>query len=785
MKKIKLILIADPQTQNLQGSNNYADPNTTVNTLSAVRNTIDPGKAKYQIPQKNLEDSPLYAQAVRFAYPDLNNKDYYPNQNDSPLLGSEQSKTLGSYPLFSGASLYPADIWAKRRNAISEYMLKLEAAKSGPVAKSPAIPFVEGGQTLGGAFNSALIDDLGEIQKHAGDNGVSAYDAIDNSANPYHSVVMQKIDKYKNLGVTAKAIESNIASVNKDFLGAGNTFSNKTAQAIQEYNQIASAPVHHQKQLSQAEETDTHNDLQSKLNELNYHITAIPNLYNVVGSAAKEIQQKSQQTIDSLGAVSGLEEWQTRGAESPYPPEVFMKDKSGNYIKDAKGNPVLDPGAKDDFLTKQAMLIAKDKQPLINNYSKDSDKEAPFSVQDIKEKLEADLGYKLTTGIHTSQEPGASANAQVSAVPQYVANKVSDLATPGKEISIKKGNSIVAGNGYTTFTENGVQTVVANSNRPELVKHLISSGAIEPSQMGAVDAASAQVNAIGNKALWKQLETIKGNTERPSVGDESNDQILNFNRRINAISGGAGISVDGSDNRVAKATIAKKGTDDFFLDINEGGSKTTGVIVPESPISSTFKEPNWKSNLASGIGLSSVAEWLKTDKNAKIASSGESAVIGDTYYHKEEPDANGVTYYTVYRKKDDKPYQVDSKENGVVVKKEIKVPSYAINNYLNKPKELLDNAKSTEQDVTSPDQTVNVSKNVATKTAKGQSATPQSNGAVTEPSDQDVANHLLSDKRFNVTDTAKALQMVQQMNNSTNPVDKNNLNIIKQRIKGK
>ena len=530
------------------------------------------------------------------------------------------------------------------------------------------------------------------------------------------------------------------------------------------------------------DESDSHNDLQTHLNNLNYKIATIPNIPGIVDNAAKNIQQKSQQSIKSLGSNSGLDEWITNGAESAYPPEVFAKDKDGNYLKDAKGNPMLDAGAKDDFLTKQAQQIASGKQPLFKDYNKDSDPNAPFAIDDIKKELEANLGYKLSTAVHTAAEPGAGSKNEVSAVPQYIANKVSDLSTPGKEINIKKGVSIVAGNGITTFNINGVTSSVYNKNRPELVRKLIEAGAIEPQQMGAVDAASAQINANNNPALWKELSKYTSNTESPDI-KETDNPIQNFNNRIDALSGGAGISIDGTDNKVQKATIAKKGTDDFFLDINnKDEGKTQGVIIPNGTITTMFKEPGWTSKVASAVGASGIAEWLKNDKKAYVSGAGDGFAMGDVYYHKEQPDANGITYYTVYDKKTDKPHQVDVKQpGGGTAQQQIHVPSYQIDNMLNAPKKLLDDAKSTEQDVSSPTGGASVQTNVATKTAKGKSATPQT-GAVSDD-DTKAAQYILSNGWAKNQEDAN--QMVQQYKTTTDTKQKNNWNIIQQRIKGK
>lgn len=788
MKKIHIVLIGDPPallggigsgmkgiSDNL-GNKQFTDPGIVNSNLQAISKVIDPNKSnygdKFNVNSQSDNYNESYKNALKYAFPDLTNDDYFPDKK-SIVVGEASSKTLGQYPIFSGASLFPSDIWAKRRAAIADFMIKSQ--KKQPQGDFPKYDFVQGSSNWEGAINNHTLHGLADIQKHYADQGVSLSGATD-FGHPAYWDITNEMNRNKSAGALTKALDEKVKTASDKNLSGGTMFDKATNSYINNWKQVSALPQEMKEALLNHRGDAKNHDIIDKMQEWNSNIEAIPNLQTAAESYLKGIKDKAQSEMQQ-GNIGGTQEFIINTLKSQYPLDVLSKDKKGNVI--------LDDANKDKFLTSIAKVIARDKPEMFQDFEKDKNgnplnPNAPFSMNDLKEYAQGQLGYEFTKSIHTATEPGAGEQNKTTAVPIYIQKKAQDIAN-GVQTDLGKGNMIVPGSKYVTFMQNGVATVVPRTNATGIAQGIVNVGAKEPSEMGNIDASSAYANALTRKDIFDNLKNVV-KTDRGGVS-ETGDFEKDFNNNIYQISGKNGLPLAGGDLNIKGVHGAGgNSSDNFFFDLKKGKeTDQKGVVIPTEMLESTFKEPGIISKAASGIGLpKTVSDFFANNKKSfSMSQDGKVASLDGAYYHKEEPDANGVTYYTVYDKGTKKPYQVDDKQ--------IRIPSYWIENITKQPSSIIKNADSNfpkEKDHDYPDGSLSVTPNAATKTAGGKSVGANSGAFSLPDEDKKYVDFVKTHSSLfgNPGSDKDAYDIINKLRTSTNIKDKNNWAIIQKNI---
>ena len=722
--RIRFIFIGDPQESRF-GENKVAG------NISTLTKYVNPDNANYSAIDNRIapidQENEFYKQAVRYAYPDLKQEDFTPGYEKSAVVGEASNKTLGSFPVFSAAVVAPADIWSKRRKAITDFMLDQEKLKN-QGAKQLEYPKYElgsGSPNVEGAINGATLNQLQGNYQQGESQGIPMNMSTVDPRHPFYWKTQSILNKNRQLLDLSKDLDANAKEVRKLDLSSGNMFSRATSDALDSWDKFSSMPMEQQLEFFKKDNGEP-GGMSHAMQNWNKSLVSVPNLENVTNNYVKGIKEKAQSSVQS-GESGGVQDFIINQLKSQYPLDALEKDKSGKII--------YNEANQDKFLTSVATNIAKNKPELFNDFQKDDNgkplhPDGSFSMADLKDYIKDQLGYEYTTSIHTATTPGAAANATVSAVPTDIMADVSSKLSKGTPVDIGKGQQIIPGkNAMTYVDEHGNLQVIPKSNVPENINKTVEFGVKEPTKFGGIDESSAKTNILNRQDVYKHFNEKMGDG-RP-VESTSKDFAEKFNNDLYEIGGknpvplaGAGIGITGVKN-----VSGSKNDDDFFFSYKDKAGANTGVIVPSDIMQSTVKEKGW---------LSFLGPWFDNDKKVlSVSGNGVNTTLSGTYYHKEEPDRNGVVNYTVYNTATKTPYLIKSKDGSKVP---IVVPQYQVQQITGKPAELIQQAnqnyKQEEDRIYPHGVNVQTTANPATIKAKGQSVGATETGVNTTSTDK-------------------------------------------------
>jgi len=787
--KIKFIFIGEnyssPSSTETANTAGTSDPQSVADNVSALKTIVNPDNAIYSDANNKVaaidRNNEFYNQALKYAYPDLNQEDFTPGYQKSAVVGEASNKTLGSFPIFSDAVIAPADLYSKRRKAITDFILDQERLKSQTPKQLdyPKYELGSGSPNVEGAINSSTLNKLQSNVDEFRKQGISMSGAGDDPNHPAYWPTQRIINQNKQRLDLSKALDKNAEEVRKLDLSSGNMFSRATQASLDMWDKFSQLSQEQQQAFFDKDKGDQYG-ITNSMQHWNRNMTSIPNLENVTNNYVSKIKEKAQSAIQS-GESGGVQDFIINQLKSQYPLDALSKDKKGNIVYNQEN--------QDKFLTSVATNIAKNKPELFNDFQKNNDgtpknPDAPFSMSDLKDYIKDQLGYEYTTTVHTAATPGAAANATVSAVPTSIMSDISSKMSKGIPIDIGKNSQIIPGKSVVTYIdEKGNTTVIPKDNVPENINKMIELGVKDPTKFGGIDEASAKANILNSEETFNKFHTAMGSGR--GVETHTGDVVKDFNSNMYEIAqnnyypiAGSGIGVKSAENIKGSSN-----DDNFFFKYKDKEGANTGVIIPSDIMPSLIKEKGW---------LSFLGPYFDNDKKVVGSSSdGNNTTLSGTYYHKEAPDRNGVVNYTVYNSQTKTPYLVPDANGNKVP---IVIPQSKIQDLTTKPAQLLQQSNSQfkpEEDRVLPQGVQSkTTANAATLKAKGQSVGATENVNTTavdkfgnSSDDQIRAAHYLVSKTPGLTIDA-ALQSVKNGETSNDPNKKAKLQNIYQQMQG-
>lgn len=693
----KLKSFSRPATANEDGSSSISDAqvkslsNPLIGAIESSDDKSYTGEIKLpKFDQSNVD------KILQNASPDLSNDDYYPEKSVNPIIGQASNKTLGTFPIFSTATIFPAGLWDRRKKALADYMLKLEEAKSsGQQGLNYEFQPQEGSAAWMKAFNENAIEDLHDIEETGRSSGISMRDA-GKLGHPLNNSVNSVINNLKSGLKVVSDIEKNISDIETKGLNLDNRIGSKAASAIELYKWLSSQSDNNVFEFGGVKYNGKKELIRSAgfkdaMDELSQDIKVDNDLLSLVENRASQIEKKSQEEARLAGRGEDYIQYMQEKLESKYP----LYGKKNPITGEQEMSP-------DSYINSIALQIAKSRPNLFKEIDPKTgepftdgkiNSKAEYTLKDIRDALRSNLGYAydetpfIASGVGGGG--GSAASETVNAAPEFVKNSLMKLSRGEVIVGKQNKSTIIPGKFYTTYISNGQLKVVPNGNVVENVKSLAEAGASD-GEYGGVDAATAivQMNSGKNsKEIYNQFNEARKAGEGRVVIDKNGSQQQRFNQAIDAISGSNGIPIAGTGNIwISKMNSRSSDKSDsrfyFTLRDSESNTYTDGVVIPKEKAEASV------TNQDAGV-------WQKLTGNDQvklfIPKGQTSMIIGGAYYHKNEGGKNSVSSYTIYDKTTGSPLMFPGK---TLTDKpySITVPEYYVKNILSAPEKLLDEA---------------------------------------------------------------------------------------------